>query len=81
MRKLWVLGVTLSILLLGPGPAARAGEAPEPGERFAPARRNGVPNRYIVILEDQWGRAARSSEARGPSVPEVASDVARGRIA
>jgi hypothetical protein len=49
----------------------------EEGERFAPARRNGVPNRYIVVLEDQFGPAARASGAQGPGVPEVANDIAR----
>ncbi len=71
-----LLPLAVALLLGGLPSLAAAGEPPQ-DERFAPARRNGVPNRYIVVLEDQFGPAARPSGARGPGVPEVASDVAR----
>jgi subtilisin family serine protease len=54
-----------------------AGDLSEEGERFAPARRNGVPNRYIVVLDDQFSHSARASRGQGPGVPEVANDIAR----
>ena len=46
-------------------------------ERFVPARQKGVPNRYLVILKDQPSSTARPSRAKGPSVAEVANDIAR----
>lgn len=81
MRMLWVHGVALSIQLLMPAPVAQAGEQPlassDYEERFVPARQKGVPNRYIVVLEDQFSPAVRPSGAKGPSVSKVVSEVAQ----
>ncbi len=93
MRMLWgyVLILPIELFVLGsvaqaqgqspvvvaPGGQPPTGDISNQVERFASTRQNGVPNRYIVILEDQFSPTARPSGAKGPSVAEVVSDIAR----
>jgi subtilisin family serine protease len=53
------------------------GDESQAKDRFHAAAQNGVKDRYIVVLEDQFSSSSRPPGRHGPSVPEVASALAR----
>jgi hypothetical protein len=72
----WLLGL-IFIPLFSASPQGSASGKEQGRSRFRPAAQNGVKDRYIVVLEDQFSPAVRPSGHRGPSVPEVADSLAK----
>src|SRR4051794_17170212 len=73
----WVLCSILFPLSSGSSQGLNRGNEGQPKGRFQAAAQNGVRDRYIVVLEDQFSSSSRPQGRHGPSVPEVASALAR----